>query len=250
LIANLPLGVTVTANSSVLGEFERRLYSDWLPAYCRDPRRGYRPDGFRHSSITVTEEDASDFISALEHKLITDDGHGNYRIPQSNAKVFIFWPGLKSSSPRSISLWVEPVITIAVVARLHLDFGWPMDQLGMESKDWAFDFTASRPFDSSKLFLAGEVKKTSKELDELLTKMTMLCAARQEITPPENAKLRNAYKKWVGLVKTHAHYFWAVGPGKVSHLFEVQHLPGGYIAMRPVDDAPLKFDANAFPPSA
>jgi hypothetical protein len=42
-------------------------------------------------------------------------------------------------------VWIEPVVTIAAMARLHFEFGWPISCLGMQSKTWAFDLMGYKP---------------------------------------------------------------------------------------------------------
>src|SRR5262245_22970384 len=120
-----------------LAEFTRRLRQDWLPAFCKP--RHYSEEGFAESSIGgLDPADARDFLTALDHGLV-EHKDGVFTAPCSKAKEQIFWEyGPKLVSPRPINLWIEPIITIAGLARLCGEFGWPRSQLGMQSKTWAF----------------------------------------------------------------------------------------------------------------
>jgi hypothetical protein len=44
-----------------------------------------------------------------------------------------------------MTLWVEPIITIGALSRLHFEFGWPAAMLGMQTDDYAFDFVCREP---------------------------------------------------------------------------------------------------------
>jgi hypothetical protein len=90
----------------------------------------------------VSSRDAQDFLRAIDHKVVTVESGGRFRVPQSKSHEVIFWEHSTLVSPRPKTLRLESIITIAAVARLHLDFGWPIESLGMQSEDWAFDFTA------------------------------------------------------------------------------------------------------------
>ena len=128
-------------------EFWRRLNEEWLPAFCNDPNRCYSTEAFNVGSKIVTELDARDFLRAMDHKVVSFDSGGRFRMPQSKTHEVIFWEHSTLVTPRPITLWLEPVITIAAVARLHLDYGWPIECLGMQSEDSAFDVTAFKSDD-------------------------------------------------------------------------------------------------------
>ena len=151
-----------------LQRFTHRLQTEWLPAFCADKDRRFDPSGFKESSITITEVDAGNFLRALDSGLVYDAGGGRYHCARSNAQEQIFWEGPKSIQPRPLKLWVEPVITIATMARLRFDFGWPAEVLGMQSKNWAFDFAVYRSATNKNERIAGEVKTSSAKIDELM----------------------------------------------------------------------------------
>src|SRR5258706_4324360 len=149
----MALGIPAQESMTV---FADRLSREWLPTYCGDPKRSYSAAGYRATSNKVTSQDANDFLRALDNGVVVDSGGGRYRMPQSKAGEVIFWEGSKAKTPRPITLWMEPVITIASVARLHLDYGWPKRCLGMQSLKWAFDLTAFLPQNLEAEHIAGE----------------------------------------------------------------------------------------------
>lgn len=182
-----------------------------LPVYCQDGKRRYDPAGFKPESIMVTPEDARDFMRDLDEPgLLRDIGGLRFVAARSSCFQNIFREGAKSKTPRTITLWIEPVITFAGLARLHLDLEWPKECLGTESKKWEFDLVAHWPPKSENEHVAVGVKKTVAELEELLMPMERLRCARQqcgEPPPPPQASRPSAwrYSTWwtqpVGVTK-------------------------------------------------
>lgn len=158
----------------VLHRFSERLHTEWLAAYCKDDKRNYDPLGFNKASITVAEVDAKDCMLAIDHGIVFDTRGGRYRASKSAAHEVLFWEGHKTKSPRSITLWLEPVITFAALARLHLVHGWPKEVLGMQPKGWAFDLAAYGPSTDQPVRILGEVKKSSAELNRLRDELLKL----------------------------------------------------------------------------
>jgi len=227
--------------SAIQAEFSQRLTADWLPTYCHDPKRNYAIAGYKPLSNTVTPLDARDFMRALDHKIVIDLGGCKFRMPRSRATEVIFWEGAKAATPRPITLWLEPVITIAAMARLHLDYGWPLDCLGTQSEKWEFDVMVFKLQDLHNEYIAGEVKKTSKELDELLINMQLSCVEGTLDYCSASQARKNAHNKWLGLQRCRAPLFWALGPGGDSRLYEVSYSYAGNIAMSRTDDTQLYF---------
>jgi hypothetical protein len=224
--------------------FSRRLLEEWLPTYCNDPKRKYLMMGYKPNSNKVTVQDARDFMRALDHGIVTDTGGGRFRMPQSKAIEVIFWEGSKTTIPRPITLWMEPIITIAAIARLHLDYGWPIAYLGTQSEKWEFDLMAYKPPDLKNEHIAGEVKKSSKELDELLNNLQIFRAEDSLDYRTASRVEKNAHKKWLGLHRCHAPFFWAVGPGGDSRLFEVSYSSDGNIVLNRTTHDQLHFAAT------
>ena len=208
---------------SSLQVFTKRLYDEWLPHFCEDENRKYSAAGFKADSLKVTEYDANNFIRALDSGLVHDSGGGRYRCTRSSAFEQIFWEGLKSLKPRPITLWVEPVITIGTIARLGIDHEWPADFLCMQSKDWAFDFVVYKSVSSENEYIAGEVKKTRIELDNLIDDLIEFGQFGLMKCHSEHPKKINSFKKWLALLRCKAPLFWAVGPDDYTHLFSVQY---------------------------
>lgn len=232
-------------SAGIMAEFSRRILEEWLPTYCNDPQRKYSVEGYKPNSNKVTEQDARNFMRALDHGIVSDTGGGRFRMPQSRATEVIFWEGSKATIPRPVTLWIEPVITIAAIARLHLDYGWPIDCLGTQSEKWEFDLMAFKPQDLKNEHIAGEVKKSSRELDELLINLHKFCVEDSLDYSTASSAEKNAHKKWLGLHRCHAPLFWAVGPDGDSRLFEVSYSSEGNIVLSRTTDDQLHFAARA-----
>jgi hypothetical protein len=153
----------------VLQQFLHRVLEDWLKVYCSDMKRCYDPQGFDRTSVKVAEADARDCMLAIDHGVVYDLQGGRYRACMSSANEVLFWEGRKDKPIRRITLWLEPVITFAALARLHLVYNWPKEKLGMQPKGWAFDLAAYQDGDASRIL--GEVKKSGAELKRLRTEL-------------------------------------------------------------------------------
>jgi len=201
----------------VLQRFSRRLHAEWLPTYCRDDKRNYDPLGFKEASITVAEVDAKDCMLAIDHGIVFDTRGGRYRANRSSAHEVLFWEGRKTKSPRPITLWLEPVITFAALARLHLLHGWPKEVLATQPKGWAFDLAAYESSAGSPRIL-GEVKKSIKELNRLRDELLKLSvgAATETISA-------NSTKKWNALLATKPSIVWLLGPNQESYVYALSY---------------------------
>jgi len=230
-------------DEQILAEFTNRLTTEWLPTFCEDPKRNYPKDGFRRSSIKVSPVDARDFLRALDLGIVNDSGGGRYRAPRTHAFEQLFWTWTNAEHPKPISLWLEPIITIAAVARLHLQYGWPKECLGTQSKkNWAFDLFVVRPESGDSEYIAGEAKKTTREIDQLVSYMRLSCVEGDIDCSAVSQSRRNAHKKWIGLRQSRAPIFWAVGPGNNSRLFTVTYSSEGPVSLEEtVDHALLRF---------
>ena len=215
--------------------FTERLQAEWLPTFCTDPDRQFSLSGFKDSSIKITDFDAGNFLRALDSGLVHDTGGGRYHCARSNAQEQIFWEGLKSVQPRPLTLWIEPVITIATMARLRFDFGWPAEVLGMQSKDWAFDFAVYRSATDKNELIAGEVKKSKSEIDELVLQLRAYGQTGATVPLSALPKHVNSFKKWTALLRCRVPLFWAVGPGDYTRVFDVQYGPAGTAVFSDVD---------------
>lgn len=222
--------------------FKARILNDLLPAFCNDSARNYDISGFRPDFSAVHELDASNFLRAFDAGLVQADGN-MYRAPRSYAREQLFWEGAIDQSPRLITLWIEPIITIATLARLHFDFDWPSELLGTQTSDWAFDVAVYHPDDLANEYVACEVKKSSKELASLIRMMKDFGASpNREFA---NSKEKNAYKKVVGLRARRAPIFWAVGPGNDNVVFKVTYAEDGRIDLVEASQETLRFPRQA-----
>ncbi|MES2136217.1 MAG: hypothetical protein V4502_04050 [Pseudomonadota bacterium] len=222
--------------------FEQLLYRHLIPEFCADQRRRCTLQGFRNDSVKVSENDAGDFLRAWDGGLLTHKGRGLYRAAVSSASEQFFWEGPKESKLRWFSLWLEPVITIAALARLHFDHGWPTDLLGTQSTNWAFDLVAlSGPGDSE--LIAGEVKKTAKEVETLLLRMAQF-GYNPDAPCPAAGKERNAFKKVAALRTGRAPLFWAIGPDRLSKAYRVTYV-SEVVNLTAVEEAELSYSRCA-----
>jgi hypothetical protein len=226
--------------TSARSDFEDLVYNRLIPEFCSDPGRNLDASGFRAESLKISEEDARYFLLAWQAGLIEHQGRGVYRAAQSGANEQFFWEGLRSERPRRFTLWLEPVITVGGLARLHFDFNWPSNLIGCQSKDWAFDVVAMLPGRNGE-FIAGEVKKSSQEVDDLLAFMTKFARHPTMEEPNKPAKERNAFKKVSALRARQAPLFWALGPNNDSRVFQVSYQGDGIIDLTSAGHAALQF---------
>ncbi len=208
-------------SESALEKFTRAIHADWLPTYCA--ARGYSVDGFRPSSIQVTEVDAVDCMRAIDQAVVIDHGGGKYKAPRSAAQEVMFWEGLKNTSPRPITLWIEPVITMAAAARLHLDYGWPKAAIGLQSRKWGFDLVAYTSSEGDREHIVGEIKKTDRELQKLISELKTLSRDSQDTGVEAPAVSRNTRKKWDELLERRPRVLWALGPGGAGVVFTLAY---------------------------
>jgi hypothetical protein len=224
---------------SARDEFRDRVYSDWLGPYC--DQRGYAHGGFIQSSLEkLSEADASDFLRAVDHGVVTHQ-EGAFKAACSKAKEYLFWEGASNISPRPLFLWLEPVITIAGLWRLHHKFGWPAERLGAQSVTFAFDFVGYQA-DQQTEWISCEVKPTRKAVDFLITFMTSQQGIRKEMLSDYKATERNALKKVIALRESSSQTFWALGPDNYGHVFVVSRDLNGQVILTPTTESALYFE--------
>jgi hypothetical protein len=217
-------------------KFMRRLQEEWLPAYCNDPGRLYSIEGYRAKHDNLTENDAKDFLRALDNSVAAFGDRERLRMAHGHASETLFWEHERNIVPRPITLWLETVITVAVGARLHLNYGWPIASLGMQSKDSAFDVMAFRPPDFTNEHVAVEVKKSSRELNLLMQNLTRCCIGDHDTGCQTNATRVNAHRKWIAISSRRPKFFWAVGPSPDSRLYKVYYADHAQtITLQPVE---------------
>jgi len=154
---------------------------------------------------------------AIDNAVVIDTGGGRYRAKRSATHEVLFWEGRKSTTPRPITLWLEPVITFAALARLHFFYNWPKESLAMQPKG-AFDFAAHHVSDSEHIEILGEVKKTSSELRNLQKDFLALSSGTDASHLPENST-----RKWSNMLKEKPRLLWLVGPMEESYTYAVDY---------------------------
>jgi hypothetical protein len=222
-----------------INEFKDRLRREWLIPFCN--KHGYSDEGFVVSSIDkVAETDARDFLTAIDDGLVVHD-NGVFTAPCSKATEQIFWQGEKTTSPRRITLWIEPIITIAGLSKLHRNFMWPKNQLGLQSKTWAFDLVAYSS-NLTREMVACEVKKSWSEIEKLILFMEKHKSSPEDGIINIKGSERNALKKVIGLRLCRAPKFWALGPDGKYRIFEVEYEANNCVALRPTTEKALIYD--------
>lgn len=214
-----------------IDQFAGRLRSEWLPNYC--VARDYAVEGFKGASLRVEPADARDCMAAIEQGVVVDCGGGRYRAARSAADEVLFWEGRRDVAPRPISLWLEPVITFAALARLHLAFGWPKERLASQPAGWAFDVAAYAADDTPTLL--GEVKKSLTELDRLRADLERLEAGAEPSSVPPNSR-----KKWNAMLAFRPRVVGLLGPGQKEHVY-VPIYTGRGAALQKATSAALQY---------
>lgn len=215
----------------ILEQFSDRVIHDWLPKYCGDAARNYPLEGFRLSSIGVDVEDARCCMLAIDSGVVIDTGGGRYLAAKSFAVEVLFWEGQKAKHPRPITLWHEPVITMAALARLHLEYGWPKELLGMQSKGWAFDLAAYGPASSDHPRILAEVKKSNAEMRRLARDLFALSTLPAFESHDSCGVLENSVKKWRGLLSARPNILWLIGPARAGMVYHVSYPSPGHVKL-------------------
>lgn len=224
---------------SAVEAFEEFLREKLIPEFCSDAKRGLASSSFQNSKALVGEQDAEYFLRAIDAELISHKGRGLYIAPRSAHHEQFFWEGPVEQSPRTFSLWHEPIITVSALARLHFDYGWPKNSIGTQSKDGAFDLMAYTT-DSQQEHIAAEIKKTRGEIDQLIVLMEHF-GLNPHAEIPVNGKKRNAFKKIQALRLRKAPIFWALGPNGYSKIFNVLYYDDNTLTFEPTENDQLRF---------
>jgi hypothetical protein len=186
----------------------------------------------------LSNEDARDCIRAIDCGVVKDTGGGRYKAQWSTAFEPLFWKGSRNTIPRPITLWLEPAITFATLARLHFDHHWPINHLATQPKSWAFDFAAHEPDDPSKYRILGEVKKTVREAEALLENLYLASKTDGEAEIPTNS-----LKKWKGLILAKPKVVWIVGPAGYSKVLGCTYPSDGKSILTEIKSEALDFNS-------
>lgn len=224
--------------------FRRRILDGLLPEFCLDPGRRFDPGGFKGGIDGIGNRDAENFLRALDAGLVTQrpstTGNMTYFAPRGRGGEQFFWEGWKGTTPRSLTLWVEPIIAVATLGVLRFELGWPKALLGLQSVDLAFDVIACADMEPEREHIACEVKKTKGEVDDLLEAMHRF-AADTARRPSSKGRDTNAYRNVAGLRACRARLFWAVGPDGHDAAFRVDDAEDGRVALRVVSTEALRY---------
>lgn len=227
---------------AALDEFRERMHNEWLAQFC--DTRGYGNGGFVWSSLEkLSEADARDFMDAVDSGLVTHQA-GVFRAACSRANEYLFWEGAASVSPRRLTLWLEPVITIAGLRRMQHNFGWPAERLGAQSVSYAFDFVGYHADQRTDL-VSCEAKPTRKAVDLLIAHMHKHAATPKEALKYCRPAEVNALKKVIALRESSSHTFWALGPNGYGHVFAVSRSSSGEVMLTPTTESALNFESRS-----
>ena len=183
---------------SARSEFDELLKRHLVPEFCSDLKRSLTTSGYLNETNFVTERDAVDFLRAWKAGLAVHRSGGRYHVCEAQVVEQFFWERGKAVPGRKFSLWMEPVITLGAFARLHLDLGWPKTLLVSQPGNWAIDLAAVNP--AGEMVIAGEVKKTRKETEAMITHMRTFGELPNH-AEPLSGPARNAFRKVLALRK-------------------------------------------------
>lgn len=217
--------------------FDILLERTLIPAFVSDASRGMTAASFRSETNKVTERDALDFLRGWHSGLAEHQGRGQYLFGDAHIKEQFFTSGTKAKIPRPYTLWLEPIITLGAITRLHLDYGWPASHLTAQSSDYAFDIMAN---DHVSLSIAGEVKKSAKEVEDLIRLMTEYGLDPERVEPSPQ-KEQNAFRKAKSLRENDANLLWIVGPDRLEHVFHVSRSDNGETVLTPGSPSDLRY---------
>lgn len=223
-----------------VAQFKERVLGVLFPEFCE-----YRQDiDYSFDSLIARwddfhDNDVDDCILAIDNMIVVDRGGGVYINERSGSIDLLFHSGMKSISPRPLTLLPEPIITFAVLYRLYAELGWPRGNLGLQSPHpFAFDAMAYASSTDQMGFIACEIKATKAAIDRMMTKMVTYGS---DPTTPKPQVDPNAFNKVVELRKRQPRYFWAVGPNRYSLVYEMHYSSEGEVSFKRVHDACLRY---------
>jgi hypothetical protein len=229
--------------STYLDVLRARIRDDWLPQYLLD--EGYEGGGYLGGEEHLEEIDAQWFLRAIDEQIVTLLPKARLSLPASSVLAMIFWEHSRTTSPRPVSLHREGILSAGMAARLNLEYGWPIAQMGFEYPPErgdgrrAFDLGALDPFGS--LALAGEAKKAQHELKRVLSVMQECGSSGPHEHDPEDKARINGHRKWQGLIRCRPSVFFTFGPGEDWSIFRVLFANDGRLALEPGDRELLRY---------
>lgn len=224
-------------------EFEDRFLSDLLPKFCNHPERLYNIQGFRRNFGQIGDLDAANFLRAMDAGLVRLDDK-LYKAPRTKEGEQLFWEYDRDTVPRETAISVEVVITIATLAVLHFDFGWPKECLGTQSlapHRGALDVMAYSNGHYPNGYIGCEIKKTRAGTNKLISDMRKL-GAELPVNIPKGS-LATTNRKVVALHYWRIPVFWALGPDGYGSVFKMAYSEDGRMAFEEATLAELEYPA-------
>jgi hypothetical protein len=219
-----------------------RIQAEWLPRYLVD--EGYEPGGYLGGEDALAEIDAHWFLRSIDEQIVTLLPKARLSLPASTVLATIFWEDSRATSPRPVSLHREGILSAGMAARLHVEYGWPVAQLGFEYPPERGD--GRRAFDlgaldqAGKLILAGEAKNTKQELTRVLAVVEECGTKGPHEHGPDEKGRTNGHRKWQGLVRCRPDVFFTFGPGEDWSIFNVMYAADGRLSLEPGERALLR----------
>jgi hypothetical protein len=212
-----------------------------LANFCNSPLRRGTDYLFDSASFDrVTERDAQWFVRAIDGGILSEVD-GDFLAKQSSAKERIFWHGLKSVTPRRLTLSIEAIIGIGAIGRLQYEHGWPTELLGLQPKKWAFDL-ATRERDGGAPVIVGEVKINPAEVDRMCDYFGRKLGDNPSLAKGGNV---NWNRKIDWLESQDAKVVWAIGPNGHDRIYRIcKNVKTGALLLQPGAREDLDYRSN------
>jgi len=148
------------------------------------------------------DDEAAGFLRALDAGILKVSDLGRCLLPS------IHRSGTKPTEPCLFGIrketyvclqWREYITQVGSLASLVLDYGWPTKLVALDPRNWVFDVAGfASEAATAFMLVAGETKKTEKELSKLLGQL--LAASESSLTLEQRGS-SDGDKKYRGLLK-------------------------------------------------
>jgi hypothetical protein len=159
-------------------------------------------------------DEAAGFFRALNAGIVSVSDSGRCTLPTVHRATARPTEPCLFSRRRDGSIylaWREYITQVGAVASLILDYGWPTSLVALDPRTLEFDVGGfASPARDAWMVVAGETKKTQRELDRL---MVQIDAASRSADMSVRQTVTDGQKKYRGILKERPKYFWAVAPG-------------------------------------
>lgn len=189
-------------------------------------------------------DEAEGFIRAIDASIVIVNEIGGCKLPnlhRADTKPTEVSSLFSNKKNHEIYLaWREYITQIGAVTSLCIDYKWPIELVALDPRDWTFDVAGFETTQkNSYMIIAGETKKTEKELIKLLSEMTEAMKNKLSLLELADTK-KDGYKKYRGLLKEKPLYFWASAPG-INKYYKLSYLSQEFVKMIEVKDMPDYF---------